>query len=170
MNHLPRLIGAAAVALAFVMSAGAAVAAEDPLMRVKKLAGTWYAVNDKGETTDQVTATFRVTSNGHSVIETMFPGTASEMINVYYRDVDHVLMTHYCAGGNQPILKLVPTTNPDIVAMEFVDITNMVTIDDEHMHEGKMQWLGSNRLKTEWRTFKRGRYTESVNFELVRKP
>ncbi len=169
MNKPPRIACFTALCAALLLGS-ASWAAEDPLVRVKKLAGTWHAVGEKGEVLDQVVATFKVTSNGHSVIETMFPGTVNEMINVYYRDVDHVLMTHHCAGGNQPILKLVPTPNADIIALEFVDITNMVTMDDEHMHEGKMQWLGANRLKTEWRTFQRGRYTGSNYFEMVRQP
>lgn len=144
-------------------------AEEDAFARIKALAGTWYVVDDKGQVTDQVSSIFRVTSNGHTVEEIMFPGTEHEMVNMYYRDVDNVLMTHFCAGGNQPIVRLVPTQQPGVIQLEFVDITNMVTIDDEHMHEGRYEIVGQDRLKTEWRSFKSGRATDVSRFEMVRR-
>ncbi|MBM4196355.1 MAG: hypothetical protein FJ197_04540 [Gammaproteobacteria bacterium] len=116
-RHSP--LAARAAALCGVASANAA---EDPLDGIKKLEGTWLAVDEKGRTLDQISSMFRVTSTGHSVIEIVFPGTPHEMINVYYRDIDNML---------------VPTDKPDVVTLEFMDITNMVTIDDEHMHEGQ---------------------------------
>jgi hypothetical protein len=159
-------------ALAALVSLGTApsIAADDPFQRIRRLEGTWLVVNERGEVEEQISSVFRVTSNGHSVVETMFPGTPNEMINVYYRDVDKVLVTHFCAGGNQPILQLVPSARADTVVLQFVDITNMATIDDEHMHEGQYQWLGEDRLRTEWRSFKRGRQSGVNRFEMVRKP
>ena len=112
----------------------------------KQLEGIWYAVDAQGRATAQVASVFRITANGHSVQEIMHPGTAHEMVNMYYRDGDDVRLTHYCAGGNQPTLRLVPAGKPDVYNLEFVDITNMLTIDDEHMHEGRYEWLGEDRL------------------------
>lgn len=146
-----------------------AAAEDDPFLRIKKLEGTWLAVDDKGRTTDQVVSVFRVTANGHSVQEVMFPGTGQEMINMYYRDGDEVRMTHYCAGGNQPTMRVLQTPKAGVLQLEFVDITNMITIDDEHMHEGQFHWLSDDHLKTEWRAFRNGRYTESSRFEMVRR-
>ncbi|MCC7258352.1 MAG: hypothetical protein IT486_08265 [Gammaproteobacteria bacterium] len=146
----------------------AARADDDPFHRLRRLEGTWLAVDDKGRVTGQVASVFRVTANGHTVQEIMFPGTANEMVNMYYRDVDHVLVTHYCAGGNQPTMRVVPTPDPDVLQLEFDDITNMVTIDDEHMHEGSIRWLGEDRLKTEWRSFRSGRLFSTATFEMVR--
>ena len=160
-----------AVLLASVVIGGmAARAADDPLARIKKLEGTWMAVDEKGQVTNQVASVFRVTSNGHSVEEVMFPGTEHEMVNMYFRDVDEVQMTHYCAGGNQPRLRLVSTPKANVMQLEFVDITNMITMNDEHMHEGQYQWVDDNHLKTEWRSFKNGRFTDVMRFEMVRRP
>lgn len=152
-----------------VLGTVAARAADDPFQRIKQLEGTWLAVDDKGVVTDQIVSIFRVTANGHTVQEIMFPGTQNEMVNMYYRDVDEVRMTHYCAGGNQPTMRLVATPKAGVVQLEYVDITNMVTIDDEHMREGQYQWLSNDRLKTEWRSFKNGRYLETARFEMVRR-
>ena len=96
--------------------------------------------------------------------------TEHEMVNMYYRHGDEVRVTHYCAGGNQPTMRLVPTPKPGILQLEFVGITNMITFDDEHMHEGQYQWVSDDRLKTEWRSFKDGRYQESSRFEMARRP
>jgi hypothetical protein len=167
MAHNRWLVPAAlAAALALATTARAA---EDPYARIKALAGTWYVVDDKGEVTSQIASIFRVTANGHSVQEIMFPGTEHEMVNMYYRDVDNVLMTHYCAGGNQPTVRLVASTQPGVIELVFEDITNMATIDDEHMHEGRYQLLGGDRLKTEWRSFKSGRASDVSRFEMVRR-
>lgn len=157
-----------ALLTAACLGALAARAADDPFQRIRRLEGTWLAVDAQGQATAQVASVFRVTANGHAVQEIMFPGTVNEMVNMYHRDADRVLVTHYCAGGNQPTLRVVPTADPDLVQLEFDDITNMLTIDDEHMHEGSIRWLGDDRLKTEWRSFRDGRALETARFEMVR--
>jgi hypothetical protein len=169
MDKLQRLAAMMAAMLALAAMAGPAHAADDPLQRIKKLEGTWVAVDGKGRVTDQVVSVFHVTANGHSVQEVMFPGTDHEMVNMYFRDVDDVLVTHYCAGGNQPTLRLVPSTRPGVMQLEFINISNMITMNDEHMHEAQYQWLGEDRLKTEWRTFRNGRFLDATRIEMVRR-
>jgi hypothetical protein len=168
---MPDVVRFARLALVAALLAGArgAWADEDAFLRIKKMEGAWVAVDEKGQVTDQVVSVFRVTANGHSVEEIMFPGTAREMVNMYYRDGDEVRLTHYCAGGNQPTLRLVPTPGSNVLQLEFVDITNMITIDDEHMHEGQYQWVDENHLRTEWRAFRSGRYYDTSKFEMVRR-
>jgi hypothetical protein len=168
MARITRIVQAALLA-AVVLGSAATRADDDPLARIKKLEGTWMAVDEKGQVTDQVASIFRVTANGHAVEEIMFPGTQHEMVNMYFRDVDEVQMTHYCAGGNQPRMRLVATPKAGVVQLEFVDITNMVTMNDEHMHEGQYQWVDDNHLKTEWRSFKNGRFLDALRFDMVRR-
>lgn len=169
MNNWIRMVRVIAALGILAPWAGTAMAADDPFNRIKKLEGTWLAVDENGKVTDQVASIFRVTSNGHSVEEVMFPGTANEMVNMYFRDVDDVEMTHYCAGGNQPTMRLLQTPKPDVIQLEYSDISNMITMNDEHMHEGQFQWVDDNHLKTEWRSFKNGRATETARFEMVRR-
>jgi len=168
MQHFSRLLRlcfAATVALGALTAQGA----DDPFQRIKKLEGTWFAVDARGQVTNQIVSIFRVTANGHSVEEIMFPGSDNEMINMYFRDVDDVLMTHYCAGGNQPTLRLVATPKPGVVQLEYANISNMISMNDEHMHEGQYQWVDEDHLKTEWRSFKDGRYLSTSRFEMVRR-
>src|SRR3954454_8312886 len=74
--------------------------------KLKKLAGTWVAADEKGQPTAQVVSGFKVVSAGSAVQENIFPGTDHEMVSVYFKDGQDVLMTHYCALGNQPQMKL----------------------------------------------------------------
>lgn len=168
MKIMTLIVHATLLAAIALFSAGTR-ADDDAFTRIKKLEGTWLAVDEKGAVTDQIASVFRVTSNGHSVEEIMFPGTEHEMVNMYYRDVDDVEMTHYCAGGNQPTLRLLQTPKPDVIQLEFVEISNRVTMNDEHMHEGQYQWVDDNHLKTEWRSFKDGRSSDTARFEMVRR-
>lgn len=167
--HAALAIAAGALLTLAAFGPGAARADEDPLARIRGLAGTWLAVDASGRPTDQVASVFRVTANGHSVEEVMFPGTDHEMVNMYYRDVDEVHMTHYCAGGNQPVLRLVPGREPGVLELQFLDISNMVTMNDEHMHEARYQWLGEDRLRIEWRTFRDGRFLDASRIEMLRR-
>src|SRR2546421_11290186 len=73
------------------------------LDRVKQLQGTWEMTDDKGK--NQVASVFAVSSNGSVVREIMFPGGPHEMTNVYHMDGPTMVMTHYCAMGNQPRLR-----------------------------------------------------------------
>ena len=49
---------------------------------------------------------FKTSAAGTVVMETMNPGTGHEMINMYHVDGDDLLLTHYCAGNNQPRMRL----------------------------------------------------------------
>jgi hypothetical protein len=169
LQRLATMMVAGAAWLALSGLGSPARAADDPFQRIKKLEGTWVAVDEKGQVTDQVVSVFHVTANGHSVQEVMFPGTDHEMVNMYFRDVDDVLVTHYCAGGNQPTLRLLASPRPGVMQLEFINISNMITMNDEHMHEAQYQWLGEDRLKTEWRTFKNGRFLDATRLEMVRR-
>src|SRR2546423_4739685 len=64
--------------------------AKDTMDKLKALAGTWAKSKD-GQT---MTITFRPTAGGSAVVETMFPGTDKEMVNVYHADGKSVLVTH----------------------------------------------------------------------------
>jgi hypothetical protein len=163
-----RRVARLSLAMVLLARATCALADDDLFHRIRKLQGTWLAVDEKGQVTEQVISIFRVTSNGHTVEEIMFPGSTHEMVNMYYRDGDEVRVTHYCAGGNQPTLRLLPTPRSGVLQLEFVDITNMITIDDEHMHEGQYQWVDDNHLKTEWHSYKNGRYLDTSRFDMVR--
>src|SRR5947207_11511699 len=71
------------------------------LDKIKALAGTW-----KTSGKPAMSVVFKPTSGGSAVIETMFPGSGEEMINLYTASGDTIMLTHYCMLGNQPRMKL----------------------------------------------------------------
>src|SRR5436305_11720572 len=125
--------------LALTVAAGAAEKAPTSgLEKLKKLAGTWVAADDKGQPTDQVVSVFKVISAGSAVQESIFPGTNHEMVSVYFRDGQDVIMTHYCALGNQPKMKLDPASPANRLDFTFAGGTNVNAAKDMHMHEGSI--------------------------------
>ena len=98
------------VVLLAVTSPGHAggVKAQTAFDELKSLAGTWRGeIEGEGgeaeaEKMDEAIHEFRVSAAGTVVMETMGPGTEHEMINMYHIDGDDLVLTHYCAGGNQP--------------------------------------------------------------------
>jgi hypothetical protein len=77
-----------------------------------KLANTWLAADEDGEPTDQVVSIIKTSGRGSVVHATLFPGQPQEMDSVYNVDGPHLVMTHYCALGNQPRLKAERTATP----------------------------------------------------------
>src|SRR5262245_44643656 len=118
------------------------------LERVKKLAGTWVAVGKDGKPTDQVVSVIKVTAAGSAVIETLFPGQPHEMVSVYHRDGNDLVMTHYCALGNQPRMKADPKSPANQIRFKFAGGTNLDPAKDKHMHEGAITFVDDDHI--EW--------------------
>jgi hypothetical protein len=136
--------------------------------RLRTLTGTWLLADESGQPTENVGSVFKVVSQGHSIQETMFPGTAEEMVNMYYRDGAATEMVHYCAAGNQPRVRIRATGDPNVLSLEFVDVSNLESADAEHMHAGRYIWEGSDQLRTEWVSWKAGKAAGTTEFRLVR--
>ena len=97
-----------------VPAAAGGIDATQAFEQIKGLAGTWHgepeaeglAAEAEVEHPGEVVHEFRVSAAGTVVMEMMGPGTDYEMINMYHLDGDDLVLTHYCAGGNQPTMKL----------------------------------------------------------------
>src|SRR3954469_8639993 len=92
---------AALLALAPGAAADDKAAAQAGFARFKQLAGTWVAADDQGKPTDQVIAVYKVTAARRAVHETLRPGGDHEMVTVFHLDGPNLVLTHYCAAGNQ---------------------------------------------------------------------
>ena len=117
------------------------------LERMKKLAGTWVAAGEDGKPTDQVVSVIKVTAAGSAVHETLFPGQPQEMVSVYYRDGDDLMMTHYCALGNQPRMKADPKSPPNQICFKFAGGSNLDPAKDMHMHEGTLTFIDDDHIE-----------------------
>ena len=124
-----------------------AAAPHPGLERLKKLAGTWVMADKDGKPTDQVVSVIKVTAAGSAVHETLFPGQPQEMVSVYYRDGNDLVMTHYCALGNQPRMKADPKSPPNQIHFQFAGGSNLDPAKDAHMHEGTLTFIDDDHIE-----------------------
>jgi hypothetical protein len=124
------------------------VAPHPGLERMKKLAGTWVAADKDGKPTDKVVSVVKVTAAGSAVHETLFPGQAHEMVSLYHRDGADLVMSHFCALGNQPRMKADPKSPSNQLHFVFAGGTNLDPAKDKHMHEGTLTFVDDDHI--EW--------------------
>jgi len=102
---------------------------------LKKLEGTWEGEGGMGDQRFPGTHEIRVSAAGTVVMETMNPGTDHEMINMYHMDGGDLVLTHYCAGGNQPTMKLnAENSSATELHFDFTGGTNLDPSKDQHIH------------------------------------
>ena len=170
MNKGLPITGAALVALGFAVFA--ADEGTGVMAKLTALEGDWVLLDEDGRETDTVGATFRLTAGGSALVETMFPNSSDghEMVNVYHADGDRVLMTHYCAAGNQPRLVVEATEDENRLALRFDSITNLASPEAVYMSEAVYVFDGDDRLTTRWRSTVGGELAEeTTTIELKRR-
>jgi hypothetical protein len=137
--------------------------------RLKALTGEWIDVDGAGGPKGNVLATYRITGGGSAVVETLFPGSPHEMTTVYHRDGNDLVLTHYCAAGNQPRMRA-RTVKGNLVAFEFDGGTHFNPATDMHMHEAQIEFLSANEIRAHWKAWDKGQPSpHSPNFRLQRK-
>ena len=81
------------------MTFGAGAPANVGFEKLKTLVGTWESPMEGGKS---FTVTYRLVSNGTVLME---ESGMEEMVTMYHPDGDSVMLTHYCAGNNQPRMR-----------------------------------------------------------------
>ena len=156
-----------AVAIA-VLSLGPVMAGEgsgaQAFDTLKGLEGTWHGKASADQS--DATHVFEVSAAGTVVMETMFPDTDHEMINMYHLDGDDLVLTHYCAGGNQPTMKLVEVKGQEL-HFDFTGGTNLDPSSDPHIHAAVLE-LGNGILKSSWTAWQGGKEAGVNVIELER--
>src|SRR4030095_16827808 len=127
----------------------------------KKLEGTWTMAGAQGQ--PAMSINFRPTAGGTAVIETMFVGTPKEMINLYTADGDKVVLTHYCALGQQPRMKQAVTGAGKTLKFEFVDGGSITSRDDGHMHAVPLT-VDGDKLTEDWTFYAAGKAVDHKVF------
>src|SRR5947209_1905653 len=97
--------------------------------KLKTLLGSWDSDNPKRP----FQVKFRLSSNGTAIVSDM-DAAPDNMVTIYHLDDGRLMMTHYCAAGNQP--RMVGKISPDGKTLEFdfLDATNLNSTPDGHMH------------------------------------
>ncbi len=170
-RNLPTL--GAALLLGVLLAATPARALDGTLPKtafesLKKLSGDWQG---RIQTADgaATTARYELISGGTAVMETVFSGTSHEMRSVYHMDGSDLVLTHYCATGNQPRMKLdTAASTPEKLVFQFAGGSNMDPAKDGHIHGGRIVFAADGKVESEWDFYKDGKPLASNKFFLTR--
>ncbi len=132
---------------------------------MKSLTGSWKATQVKDGKKETVRVTYKVTSGGSAVEETLFPGTPREMVSLYTVNQGKLQMTHYCMLGNQPRLQETKSQDGEI-ALNFVDGGNVNPRKDKYMGSATIRIKDAKHLEQKWVAFdaKKPFHTEEFSF------
>jgi hypothetical protein len=159
---------AAAQAFAAEPAASAKVEPKAAFERLKSLAGDWQGQAGHGDKSFPAVVTYKLASNGTVVMETLMPGTPHEMISMYHLDGGELVMTHYCAMGNQPRMKLDTTASTqNELKFAFVGGSNLDPAKDAHIHAGTLKFEGA-ALLADWTFWAGGKEQGHNKFDLKR--
>jgi hypothetical protein len=147
------------------------VTAKEAFAKLKSLEGNWNnktSHGDHGPASD-TKVTYRLTGAGSALVETDFPGSNHEMVSVYHLDRDELRMTHYCAAGNQPRLKLDrAASTPTRLVFSFDGGSNLDPAKDMHIHGLVMEFHEGGNVDCAWDAFAGGKKAETAHFALSR--
>ena len=139
----------AVFALASVLAAAAASAPTDTqkaFAAIKSLPGTWEGKSSEG---GDVKVNFKVTSAGSAVTSEIIG--KENMVSVFNMDgPNRLLLTHYCAVGNQPRMQASVSGDGRIITFTFVDATNLATPDAGHMQKMTLTLIDDNHHTEDW--------------------
>lgn len=163
---LNRIAGATFVVLA-ALSAGAQSNPQQSFDQMKSLAGTWEGKNRMG---DPVEVSYRMASGNvlMSEIQTEMKGEQKDMISMIHLDGGRLLLTHYCAVGNQPRMQAAVSPDGKTITFDFLDATNLASPDAGHMHRVTFTFIDSNHHTEEWRFVDHGKEIVEL-FDLQKK-
>ncbi|HYO76892.1 MAG TPA: hypothetical protein VE010_10555 [Thermoanaerobaculia bacterium] len=117
--------------------------------KLKSLAGSHNA-NLMSADGQKTLVDYRVTAGGSAIVERMFIGEPHEMMTVYTVDGDNVVATHYCAGRNQPVLRLNQSkSNANELVFDFVSISGRKA--DTYINGVHFRFDG-NKVEEVWST------------------
>ena len=137
--------------------------------KLKTLTGTWEGTSQMGEgDAAPVGIEYSVTSNGSAVVEKLMPGTPSEMVSVYYEENGKLMMTHYCALGNQPKLEL-KSSEGNQLKFSLVKKSAINAKKDLHMHEVVLTFPEDGKISQSWVSYENGKPQDPHVFTFTKK-
>lgn len=129
---------------------------------LKSMPGTWEGTSPEGA----VKVTFKVTGGGSAVMSEILG--KEDMVSMFHMDGERLLLTHYCAIGNQPRMQASVSPDGKTFTFTYVDATNLSTPDAAHMQRMILTVLEDNHHTEEWIFADHGKEHKMV-FDLRRK-
>ncbi|MBI5367270.1 MAG: hypothetical protein HZA54_09550 [Planctomycetes bacterium] len=138
--------------------------------QLKKLVGEWAGESTmSGGPVDRGLVTYRLTSGGSALVETFFAGSDHEMLTVYTVDQGNLVLTHYCALGNQPHMKAAVQTDPKVILFTCTGAGgNMASENERHMHALTITWTDADCVSAVWTVHVNGEPAGDEMFNLTR--
>jgi hypothetical protein len=136
--------------------------------RMKQLVGVWEGTSDMGKDGEKVRVEYRLTAGGSALVETLFPGSAEEMVSVYHDRHGKLAMTHYCMLRNQPRMTL---AKADAQTIELVFARKGNDLDpakENHMHAVRITFTDNDHIIQKWTLFEKGKNKGGVTLKLAR--
>jgi hypothetical protein len=156
------------VSILLMLSAAAVFAESDAQKsfdQLKSLTGSWEGKNSKGE---PVQVSYRVTGGGSALMSEII-GHGEDMISMIHFDgANRLLLTHYCAVGNQPRMQASASPDGKTITFNFLDATNLDNPQSGHMDHVAIAVLDPNHHTEEWTFINHGQEMKEV-FDLKRK-
>ncbi|MFV8781012.1 hypothetical protein ACNKU7_01200 [Microbulbifer sp. SA54] len=117
--------------------------AADSFQKLKTLVGDWNKEGSDGET---FYISFHLSANGSVLVENWVYKGASHSMTMYHLDGENLLATHYCPQGNQPRLKLKSSGNINAPSFEFLDATNLDSLQANHQNWLEFEFIDENTI------------------------
>lgn len=131
---------------------------------IKNMPGTWEGTGRDGH---PLQVTFKVVSGGSAVMSEILGD--HDMISMISLDgANRLLLTHYCAVGNQPRMQASISPDGKIITFNFVDATNLSGPEAGHMERMVLTLLDDNHHTEDWTFIDHGKELKQV-FDLHRK-
>jgi len=132
---------------------------------IKNMPGTWEGKAPDGHA---LQVTYKVTAGG-SAVESEILVPNEDMISMFHLDgPNRLLLTHYCAAGNQPRMQASLSPDGKVITFNYVDATNLASPDAGHMQKMVLTMIDDSHHTEEWTFVDHGKEHKEV-FDLHRK-
>ena len=137
--------------------------AQKAFATIKALPGNWVGDTSMGP----VQVNFKITAGGSAVMSEILG--KEDMVSMFNLDgAGRLLMTHYCAAGNEPRMEASLSSDGKVITFTYVDATNLATPDAGHMQKMVLTVIDNNHHTEEWTFSDHGKEHKAV-FDLRRK-
>jgi len=150
------------------LSAGAEPNTQKSFDLLKTFSGSWVGKTAQGQA---VQVSYRMTAAGSALMSEILAtemGAQHDMISMFHLDGNRLLLTHYCAVGNQPRMVASLSSDGKIVTFDFLDATNLANPAAGHMNRVTFSAVDANHHTEEWRFVQEGKEIVQI-FDLHRK-
>jgi len=131
--------------------------------KMKTLVGDWKGKTAEG---NDIAVTYRLVAAGSAIEEHM---SVADMVTMYHVNGKNLMLTHYCAAGNQPRMKAAAFRDGDqTLAFMFFDATNLPDKKAMYMHDATFTFVDANHLVATWTNYTGGKDAGKVVMNLER--